>query len=294
MKKFLRDILLFTIPILALLLIWIGYYLKTGSVAENRMEEISGYEILLMGDSQIQRFNPQFFSAATYNFASSAEHYYFTWQKLRKITSFPDCKVKKVILGLSANSFSPVFTRLYDINSPEGVNSLENYFYFIEGEDFTGIEDYFTLRTARAIILGRPYWGGLVVSELSNPDTLVINETLRMHFGGTDTVPCGSQAEYLSKIVRLCKGAGIELVFVTPPAHRYYLSKVGNQYTNMLHRTLQEHREIEHIDLSVPETDPSLLSDAVHLNRAGAKKYSLLLAEHDRGEPRFEVRWSRR
>jgi len=86
MKRFIRKFLVFasigTIPFAILLAV---FYFNTNSKVNKRLDEISTYETLILGDSQMQRISPSCFTQETYNFASAGEHYFFTFCKARKI-----------------------------------------------------------------------------------------------------------------------------------------------------------------------------------------------------------------
>ena len=279
MKRFLRDIALFTLPLLAAAALWFIWYLIVGTVVGSRMEKIAQNEVLIMGDSQMQRINPEYFTSPAYNFASSAEHYYFTYHKLRIITSFSDNKVKSVILGLSAHTFCPVYSRLFDIEYPEGKKSLERYFYFIEGDKFIDDSDYLDLGNLKRVVLSRPYWGGLFSSENSNPGTEVIDKAYEMHYGGDDTDNGSNQIRYLAEIVSLCRENGIELYLVSTPYHPDYQRRVDEKYFHILSETLRTLGDVNYINYMDTSINTDLMSDGNHLNTTGAAIYSRLLNE---------------
>ena len=108
MRKFGLRILVFIIPAIGFIAIsGILFFYKKIKVS-TKFEQISGYEYLLMGDSQMQRINSSYFSGAACNIASSAEHYYFTYRKLLRLLENEDHNIRKIILGAAPHNFAPL------------------------------------------------------------------------------------------------------------------------------------------------------------------------------------------
>jgi hypothetical protein len=249
--------------------IWYQYHSTLSQI-----HTIGAYNTLLMGDSQIQRINPENFTSSTYNFASMGEHYYFTYNKLKLITDFKDSNLKQVVVGFSPHNLAPVFCKLFDHSTPEGSKSLRRYFYFIRGSAFITIEERFEIVNLRNLFHAKTDWGGYFKSSYSNPDTFNINKTLEMHFGGNTYGVCESQIEYLNKIIELCKAKKINLVLLTTPYHPYYRIRLDNGYLTTYKDLLAKYDDLTIINYLDDEIDPDWMSDANHLNVKGSEYYS--------------------
>ncbi len=280
MKRFLRDILLFlTVPATALLL-WLAWNIIVGTTVSSRLERIAQNKVLIMGDSQMQRLDPAGFSSTAYNLASSAEHYYFTLQKLRTITSFNNHNVETVVLGLSAHTFSPTYTRLFDPGEAEGRQSIRYYRHFTHDDAFLKMRHLTDIRVLRSAALAKPEWGGYRTSAAASPDTATLEQIFEMHYGGTDTVPCASQRYWLGRIVELCRSSNIRLVLVSTPYHPWYYERTERKYFGLLEDVVAEYTgRIEYVNFLRPPVSPSLMSDANHLNATGAAIYTRLINE---------------
>lgn len=192
MRRFIKNIFIFLIPFLIFIPVTSLWYFITKLHVESELSEISGYENIIMGDSQMQRINPRSFRLNTYNFSNSAEHYYFTYQKIKRLLGREDHRIKQIILGISAHNFAPVYERLFDITEEEGRASLRQNFYFMDlkNNDFFELSDLADISTLKGIYY-KPGWGGYKSSELSDPDSSVINRIFRMHYlnDDADTIP---------------------------------------------------------------------------------------------------------
>jgi len=277
MKRFISKILIFFIPLILSILLWFIYYLHTYSKVNTKINTISGYEVLIMGDSQMQRINADYFNPQAYNFASSGEHFYFTYQKINKIIGLKKCNVKNIILGVSAHSFSPSYTRLFDFSSPEGQKSIKRYSYFIDWNEFLRNKGIPDIAMARNIMFGKPDWGGYYLSNNANPDTVMIRKTLEAHYAGRDKNYCSSQVKYLNEIVSLCNRNNINLFLVSTPYHPYYLRNVDDSYFRILKNTVSEYKGVSYINYLGKEINTGWMSDGNHLNEIGSQVYSKMI-----------------
>ena len=287
MKKVIyRLIIFFTIPLTIFILITGIYYYNEKQEVTLNLKKFSNFENLIMGDSQMQRIKPNLFNYKTYNLASDGEHYYFTYQKIKKIISFKNHKVKRIILGFSLPHFSPVYNRLFDLKFPEGHNSLVRYLYFInlDNSEFIKLSDFTDKSTPRSIVKGiysKPDFGGLVLSNYKNPDSITINRIFRMHYRikkDEDSISSG-QIKYLQDIQRICNKNNIELYLVSTPFHSLYKKKIDSLYFRTLKNTLNSLQNVKYINYLNEQTNPNWLSDANHLNSKGADIYSKMISD---------------
>ena len=281
---FIRLIYFFSILITLFVLFTFTFYYSYKQYVESDLKSIAEYECIIMGDSQLQRLKPDLFDYKTYNFASSGEHYYFTYQKIQKILEFKDHRIKKIIVGVSLPSFAPAYNRLFDLNFPEGENSLERYLYFIylNNTEFLKLKDLIKKNVLRSIMKGifnKPDWGGLFVSQVENPDSLTINKVFNIHYGmkKNENPVSKNQILYLSKIQQICVDNHIDLYLVSGPNHPLYKKKVDSLYYNVLYNTTLSLKNTKYINYLNDQVNSNLMSDPVHLNSKGADIYSKMI-----------------
>lgn len=280
MKTFLRKILIFMLVPAAVMLLWLICDFYAGTRAASLIRQASQHEVLLMGDSQIQRLNPELFPVPAFNFATSAEHYYFTFQKLSAIADGRDCRVKTVVLGLSAHSFAPVYSRLFDPETSEGRQSVRYFRHYISDDGFLKARHLADIEILRSVVFAWPERGGHRNSVASHPDTATLQRISEMHYGGPDTLPCATQHQWLDSIVALCRKSDIRLVLLSTPYHPWYQQHIAPQYFQALDGALaRTGNQAEYISFLSPPVSPSLMSDANHLNTAGATHYTRLLTD---------------
>jgi len=281
MTLFVRKLFYFLLPLPLLLLGLFGYYLVRKQKVDASFERIAQYNTLLMGDSQLQRINPALFPDSTFNFASSAEHYFFTYQKLAHLLSLPDNNIRTVVLGASVHSFAPVYNRMNNLSLPEGKASLKRFMYFLDQNALLqwASTDFSLKYTLKGICL-EPDWGGFYESTNTNPDTAILRKTFDLHYktlAGLDTFSW-EQLTYLRRIVALCKAKKVELVLVATPYHPLYQSWITPAYKAFFYNHIASFQGVLFLDYSQKQ-DKMWMSDANHLNRQGALKFTRLMVQ---------------
>lgn len=280
MRRFIKDIFIFIIPLLLFIPFTALYYYTKKLKIASEFKQISSYETLIMGDSQMQRINPELFSLNTYNFSNTGEHYFFTYQKIIWLLSMEDHNIKQIILGVSAHNFSPFYERLFDIKGQEGKASLRRNVYFLElsDNDFFDFDDLVTIGALKGIY-SKPDWGGFKNSVFANPDSLTINKMLKIHYlkGNADTINISEQIEYLFRIDSICNANDIRLFLVTAPYHPSYLNQIDSIYIDLLEQTVSSLKNVNCINYLNYNVDPKIMSDAVHLNSEGSVIFSKMI-----------------
>lgn len=283
MKYFLKKIIYFFIPIVIAIVVVSGvYYFKILKVGY-KLKEIAQYKVLIMGDSQMQRLLPECIDEPTFNFASSGEHFYFTYHKLLQICKVENFKVEKVLLGISAHNFAPIYTALFDLNTPEGKKSLKSYLYFIPiiDSEFIKSNEILSKSMIQSIILG-PDWGRVIRSKHLNPSDSLINISFNMHYkiNSEHAESFKIQNLYIRKIYDLCKIHNIKLVYVSTPYHRGYKMKVEKRYFDMLANSVNQYKDIEYLNFLNSDIDSTQMADGNHLNFFGAKIITQRINNH--------------
>lgn len=281
MKKFTIKIITFCIPALLFFILTLIFYHISKLKVDSKLKEFSEYEFLLMGDSQIQRLNGELMSKRTKNIASSGEHYYFTYNKLLTLVKNKNHKIDKVILGVSLHNFAPVYNRLFNIDFSEGKSSLKRYIYFIPLFDNSSFISSFDglYRSVFSSIYSTPDWGGFKGSTNSNPNKEIINATFNMHFSikQNEEKFSYSQRTYLYKVDSLCTHNNIDLILVSTPYHSRYKEKIDTEYFEFFSESLRKLNHRTHLNFIADKISPDFMSDANHLNKLGAEKYSEII-----------------
>ncbi len=277
MKRFIKEILLFSLPVFGFILFVWCYYLITLNKATSELERISQYECIIMGDSQMQRIKPSLFTCNTYSFASSAEHYYFSYQKIRKVLSCKDYKTRRIILGINPHVFAPVYSRRFNTEFPEGRENLLRFIYFLDlkSQDFLKAKDFLSLNFVKGVFSG-PDWGGISTSFNNNPDSTIINTVFgdQYRIMSNESPYASEQMIYLSKIDSLCHANEIDLLLVSLPYHSAYYSKIDTYYIDIFEENVEVVKYAKHINYLDARVDPELMSDGTHLNSNGSDLYS--------------------
>ena len=78
MRNFGKRLILFSIPAFLFFISIFVFYNYSKDIVDLKLKELSSYECLLMGDSQIQRLDGNLLGYNSSNIASSGEHYFFT------------------------------------------------------------------------------------------------------------------------------------------------------------------------------------------------------------------------
>lgn len=279
MKNFIQKLIIFTIPFLCFILIsFIVFKVKQNNV-QDEAEMIAQSECLLVGDSQMQRINPAFFSGKTTNIASSGEHFYFTYHKLKRILENKNNKVKKIVLGVSVHNFSPIYTKSFDVSMKEGKSSFERYFYFLPSyysNDFSNFGET-SLHLITKSLFKSAEWGGFYESENREPTKKIIDKTFEMHYAINEK-DLGrnkfQQKKYLDKIDSLCTANKIQLFICSLPYHDEYKKQIEKKYFQIFNDAVDDLNSRSKINFLSESPDVTWMSDANHLSVDGAAIYS--------------------
>ena len=278
MTLFLKNSLVFCTIIS---IFFLFFFFVNKLILDKKFESLAkNYPIIIMGDSQIQRLPVNIFKEKSYNLANKAEHYFFTYNKLKKLLSHKDCNLKLVLIGISPHNFSPIYHKLIDLENKEGLYTLKNYAYFInifENQIFS-LYDIISRKEFYQGILKGPLKNKVVKSSLKNPNNKNILQSIDMYYSkhGLNKIT-NNQTFYLKKIVNLCKKNGIKVTFLTTPSHRYFKQNIPQQELDKFYTIIDDFNQIHHINFFEDSINDSLMSDGNHLNINGAKFYSKLI-----------------
>jgi hypothetical protein len=277
MKLFLKSLAYFWLIVPIALLIWyfpIRTY-RLGQI-DSLMEQVKAHEVILMGDSQIQRIDPTLFDRPTFNLGNYGEHYYFTYLKLMRLVAEGKGNIQTILLGIAPHSFSPVFVKMMDIHTIEGKTNVRRYFFYGLDSVFFQPSDILIPKVARFIYFGWPEAGGFYRTDrVELPDEEIITTSLGNHFDDSRSIAY-SQLTYLKKIQAFCKKQGIQLVFVITPYHPGYASRVDQVYLDYFEQVLEQMKDVPIADFRNYQ-DPTHFEDGNHLNAVGGHLISTKL-----------------
>jgi len=278
MKPFLKKILLYiVVPIVTCHLLFFLAYKLISLQVDDRLREIARKNsILIMGDSQMQKFSPDLIDGDVENVASPGEHYFVTYSKLRKMLAAKDHKIRTILLGVSLHNFSPDFISHFDPDHAEGKFTVQHGMFFFDlfANEFIQPHQLILDKNFFLGVIKGPVWGHEVFIH-QNPDTVLVDWELKYMFDGSFKANL-SQAQpfYLEKIVGLCEQENISLVFISAPVHQYYKSHVDPVYYQTLQKVVSDHGNLPYVNFLNDSTKSIYMNDSNHLNKEGAEAYT--------------------
>lgn len=245
----------------------------------------TNYSYLIMGDSQTQRLPEDVFDKTTFNFSNKAEHYCFTYYKLKKLFSQETRNTKLILLGVSVHNFSPMSRKLFNLEKEEGLSSLKNYLYYLnifDNEAFLFFDMVSEMRFYQGVLKG-PLKNRVVRSSKKNPKKEDVLRAIEMHFSadGLDK-SVDDQIYFLTKIVDLCNKNKVNVFFISTPVHHNYRENIPAKELDKFYQIVKKFNvhQINYLDSVVAD---SLMSDGNHLNIQGAKYYGELISQEISG-----------
>ena len=88
------------------------------------------------------------------------------------------------------------------------------------------------------------------------------------------------------KIDRLCSENNIDLILVSTPYHFDYKEKIDRKYFDFFSKSLKKLKHRRHLNFIEDPIAPRFMSDANHLNKLGAQKYSRIIGKELKAEKR--------
>jgi hypothetical protein len=311
MKLFLKRTLLFVlITMFVLFLSSLLYsHLKTKYLANKNLHLKPGTHILLLGDSHAETAFNDSIILHSQNIAFHAEHYLFTYFKLKKLLE-ANPTIDKVVLSFGPHNISQgaditifsesrnsrSFARYFMLLDSEGVddtyspsqNWRTNYLKWKLGIPFQlKLEAkliYKTIFSKPVSINDFPFNGEFYAS--SKHSFKKVNATIQAHYYKNNILLKESDLaiKYLYKIINLTKAKGVKLYLVNTPLHELYTNNIPDYfrkaYKKETNRISKNYPNVVYIDLSQIELDENNFGDYHHVNYKGSKVVSLLLLQY--------------
>lgn len=281
MRRFLKTLLIFGGGLLAYMGLVYAANRTTASINVPRIEA----RLLIAGDSQVQRaLRPDEFDSAR-NIAQDAEPYFISYWKLEKVLG--QGRIETVLLGFDHHQISDFNDR--KLIDPFWSTEMFRRIYAIEDiGSLGGIEvDRRGLLLAKVKHMGLwPRWVhdsylGSYRNSNGQMDLEAESVIARHYFyhGGE----CGISTLEISRlraIVDLCRRKGIRIVLIAPPVNERYFDEIPENFRIRYDELKREFegRGVEVWDYSLFPMEDSEFLNADHLNDAGARRFSRVVA----------------
>ena len=311
MKLFLKNILIFVSVIsVVLILSSIVYnHIKTAYLADKNLSITPNTHILILGDSHAETAFNDSIIPNSHNVAFHAEHYLFTYFKLKKLLH-ANPQIDKVILSFGPHNISQSadvtifsesrnsrsFARYFMLLNSEGVNDTysssqnwrTNYLKWKFGIPFQlKLEAkliYKTIFNKPISLNDFPFIGEFYKSNEHTFNN--VNTAIHAHYFADNKLLNESDLaiKYLYKIIDLTTSKGIKLYLVNTPQHKDYFNNIPdyfkNAYKKEINRIAHNYPDVIHLDLSQLKIDNSKFGDYHHVNNKGAQIVSLVLIQN--------------
>ena len=304
MKKFIKNLLLFFLPIFSSILLAVLFLFSFSKYViknSNQYDFNNNYEIAFLGDSHITNSVIDSVIMNSVNFSSLSESYYFTYQKLK----FINCKstLNKVILGFSYHNISPYLEKY--INGQLSASVAAKHFFCLELKEqlkvlfwnkntIVGlIKDIIRcgreqLKNNEKLSPSYSFYDGYLNTEVNflsqNINSIEKRIKLQFYENNLENKIENLNLYYFIKIVNYCRKNNIEIICLTTPLHSKYLTNVPDTFKLKLKNIISDY-DIDYINLEslkIPEN--GFLPDGDHLSPIGAnitsKEIKLLLKRH--------------
>ena len=308
MKRFLNTVLAFLLVLIVVLLVsslFYGHY-KDQYLQDKNLMLGANIKTLIIGDSHAETTFDDSIIPDSRNIAFHAEHYLFTYFKLKRIIE-SNPQIENVILSYGPHNLSQgADVTLFSLG--RNSRSFARYFMLLDKE---GVED--TYSPTQNWRINYLKWKFNIPFQLKLEGKLLYKTVLNKQFGLNDFPFVGKfyassmhvfsdvsepinghyfkkgkllqksnlALKYLYKTIELCEANTIKLVLINTPLHLEYRKRIPEYFTKLYTNTSLEitskHPLIQIIDYSEQILTDSAFGDYHHVNRIGAAKVSKIL-----------------
>lgn len=298
MIKFIKNISLFTAPVLVLLL-FTEYYCRTQTtfgIKKKYLEaNIDSVEVLILGSSHAQNgLNPNFIDAKTSNLAFGGQaisiDYYLLDKYIRKMHS-----LKTVIMDVSPFRFyddhntnnwnGHIYATLYNIDYKITSPSLKDYSLIAADSKFFP-SPFINYINPFAIRYKLDRYGFITNDfhdrfEQLNYDSLKISASYKMQHDFTNKEDFKLNRMYLKKIIELCKNNNADILLLSTPVYKTYAAAIPETAKMEVKDMITEYKLLFGINYADYTEDPLFgikdFKNDNHLNPAGAEKFTKMI-----------------
>ena len=300
MKKYIIKILMFVLPILFLAVIIEmsvraipNNYKFKKNFLNTHSNEIN---TLVLGHSQtLNGIDPKYFSNKCYNAAFSAQSLKYDLKVLEKHKDNLK-NMKYLIIPVS------YFSLYYQLETGISSYLVKNYELYLEVNKIQKFRDKYEILSINIndnIKRLKSYYikkknpiscdeNGWEVNKKSSDLEKTGIKALGRHneyieYGRVNHL--ADNVSYLNNIIEICDDLGAQVIFITPPSFRSYTDNINKEYLNetltILNGLSESNQNCSYINLFQDsifiESD---YSDVNHLNKFGAKKFSILIDKY--------------
>lgn len=275
MKKFLTNCILFFV----VTLIMLGLFMLVWNKIINEKSNFSigdGKTILILGNSHAECALDDGLIDNSINLANSAESYFYTYLKLRRILK-KNNNIKQVFLEFDYGAFSSDSDRWlwssgkYNRYSTLiSLDDIKNLFLIhpVDTVKMIAMEGFLSVGIKGNSIAK---WGGYLHLERDK-----LSESIERVGGvrkNVDYIEYISpiNLRYLQKIVDICEENNARLIFIRNPIHS--VAKIHDKTLEEI--KIKHFKDIDFIDLASFSLKNDEYGDISHLNHRGAKTFSL-------------------
>ncbi|RZJ29436.1 MAG: hypothetical protein EOO48_07505 [Flavobacterium sp.] len=287
MKSLLKNILIFIIPLLLLVVgssVLAKMVLKRGDFFRLKPDT----EYLILGHSQPEcGINDSLISHAQ-NFSQGGESYFYTYLKLQKLLE-ANPKVKTVFISYANNQVNTRMDKWIWGNENMYAN-YPKYSFMMDSHDYRVllahnpqevlksetklVKDFLGFMVKnRTDYLRDRNWGGYLYINRSKVDSLLKTDYLEKERKAIKLKFSRKNIEYLQKIVALCKQKNVRIIFLRMPV-RPDLPFLKNEKQFLAVKRIL-FNDIEFIDFKNFPAAHDEVGDFDHLNHVGARRFSL-------------------
>jgi hypothetical protein len=260
--------------------------------------------VIVLGDSHTETAIDPTLIEGSRNVSQTSEHYLYTYYKLRHLLA-DNQHIEHVVLGFSYHNLSDamdkalfdpslsgkMFARyflLLDLPALRTLSQPTNSYVINALKHVFGVPFQLERNALASALRGKrvrlPFWGEFYRRDASNLADEVFDDAINRHY----TYPDGAQralsplqAEYLDKIMDLCREHGVELTLISPPLHPRYRARVpaafATAYGRVARQVANPDDGVRLLDLSAIELDEGSYGDPDHVNVRGAEVVSARL-----------------
>lgn len=287
MRKFLKNILCFSLPLLIVLVF--GLLLSFQILNLKFSAELPKVHYIFLGHSQPEGAIDDTYIANSKNLSQGGEAYFYTYQKLKKIIK-DNKELKTVFVSFSNNQIekkmdnwafddihlNQYYSKYSFLMDPQEIFLVakKNPSYFAQA-NLASLENNWKTIIKRKNLTDNRNWGGYLLITKTKLDSLkkvnYIGKLKKDHNNELSE----TSLHYLKKIVNLCKANDKEVVFIRTP----YDQDLLKVYDEALFQKIRKNQfpDIPFWDFRDTAISKSGFLDYDHLNQKGAKEFSEIL-----------------
>lgn len=280
---YIKFIIIISLPIFGFIAILLLLNLQTNFTCDNYKtnQNVNKYFI---GDSHVQKAIDDKIIIGSKNFSNTSESYFFSYYKLLKLLE--NNHIDTLYLGYSYHNLSSYYDDF--IFGEYGINLSARYFFILPANvkfEFlsyyiSSFPQYFkelVKENVKNIVSksGNPSYLGNFENYFTNCKAQKTSMDKRIDFQFYNNGKLRDfsilNLEYLNKIITECNRKNIKLILLNTPLHKYYYSKIPEQYKQKYSELIKVNN-LSSVDfLDVELSDSLFIPDGDHTSSEGTK-----------------------